>query len=262
MKSIILCEGKTDLILLSYYLDKVAGWRSIDKKENKSCKLKLKDKINKFNKESRNQDYYWYFKDNNVLCIYATGSNNMIIDGLEQVIDLNMNTNAEKFDKVAIVSDRDDEYVDKGLFQQIEEVFNKNNITFNAIAHNVWNESNMYSTFGLEEEDVIEILPLIIPFEETGTLETFLLNSRKSLCQEDRAIIDKGNLFVDELCKDEAIKSKYLKSRGIVPKVKLGVYFSVASPNSTFEAGDKILTSIPWEKYTYIRECFKELERI
>ena len=27
MKSIIFCEGKTDAILLSYYLEKVADWK-------------------------------------------------------------------------------------------------------------------------------------------------------------------------------------------------------------------------------------------
>lgn len=263
MKSIILCEGKTDLILLSYYLSKVIGFKSIDKKEYKEYKSRLKHKLNKFSKINNNQDYSWYFRDeDNILCIYATGSNNNLINGLEQVIDINMNTSTETFDKIVIISDRDDEKVEKNITDEIFKVFDKNNIKINTLLHNMWNESNKYKTFGLEEESTIKVLPLIIPFEETGTLETFLLNCRKTSNEADKIVIEKGDLFIEELNSNELVRTKYLNSRGNIPKVKLELYFSVVSPNSTFVEGDKILTSIPWEKYQYIRECFKELDKI
>ena len=55
MNKIILCEGETDAILLSYYLDKVAGW--------KFCKKGPADIAIKT--DTFEQSANWYQKDAN-----------------------------------------------------------------------------------------------------------------------------------------------------------------------------------------------------
>ena len=125
MKSILLCEGKTDLILYSYYLNKVCGWESIDKKENRSFKKTLGSRLSSMKVDNPDtQQYAWYFRDDELVCMYAVGSKDNFTDAL-----------------------------------------------------------------------------------------------------------------------------KHLAERGLIPKSKLGAYFSVISPNRTFDVGNKILESIPWEKY-------------
>lgn len=61
MNKLILCEGETDAILLSYYLEKVAGW--------KYSKKRPIDIVKKQENESVN----WYKKDKDYLLICAVG---------------------------------------------------------------------------------------------------------------------------------------------------------------------------------------------
>ena len=159
MKNIILCEGKTDAILLSYYLSKVCGWEFLDKKENRRFKARLSSmKID----NAGNQNFDWYFCDNDILCIYAVGSKDNFSDALEQVAAINLQTSSEKFSKVALISDRDDLYSESIILKAINQAFSKPNINFKNILHNTWNESDGYESMG--ETYRISILPLIIPF--------------------------------------------------------------------------------------------------
>ena len=57
MNKLILCEGKTDAILLSYYLEKVAGWKYTTKSPSGL----------KFKKSNENESVDWYRKDQDCL---------------------------------------------------------------------------------------------------------------------------------------------------------------------------------------------------
>ena len=63
MNKLILCEGKTDAILLSYYLEKVAGWKYTTKSPSG-----LKFKIS-----NENESMNWYRKDQDYLLICSVG---------------------------------------------------------------------------------------------------------------------------------------------------------------------------------------------
>ena len=52
----------------------------------------------------------------------------------------------------------------------------------------------------------MELLLLVIPFEDTGAMETFLLNAIANDSAYDAEIIRKGNQFVEEVDKER----KYL----------------------------------------------------
>ena len=68
--------------------------------------------------------------------------------------------------------------------------------------------------------------------------------------------------FIDGLTENEYIKSNYLFKRGLIPKSKLGTYFSIVSPGRTFDGYNKILESIPWEKYLEFQQTLKLLSEI
>lgn len=55
----------------------------------------------------------------------------------------------------------------------------------------------------------MELLLLVIPFEDTGAMETFLLNAIANDSAYDAEIIRKGNQFVEEVDKER----KYLTKR-------------------------------------------------
>jgi len=68
MKSIIVCEGKTDLVLYSYYLAKVHGWKSLDKRENRLYMNSIEDRLSKMKiDDANNQEFAWYFRDGHIL---------------------------------------------------------------------------------------------------------------------------------------------------------------------------------------------------
>ncbi len=56
MKSIIFCEGKTDAILLSYYLEKVADWK-FSKKMTRNIGLPIRnfenEELNVYTKDEK-----------------------------------------------------------------------------------------------------------------------------------------------------------------------------------------------------------------
>ena len=63
MNSLILCEGKTDAVLLSYYLEKTCGW--MHRKALKSLDIKAD--------ERKNESAYWYSKGEENLLICGVG---------------------------------------------------------------------------------------------------------------------------------------------------------------------------------------------
>ena len=68
MRSIIICEGSTDAILLSYYLNKVSGWEFC-----KKAPEHLDIKQNEFD-----QSINWYKRDDDRLLICGVGGKDKI----------------------------------------------------------------------------------------------------------------------------------------------------------------------------------------
>lgn len=69
MKSLILCEGKTDAILLSYYMCHMYGWNPLSSKDRK----KLKSLSIKADTPTQNAD--WCQRNNDYLLICSVGGN-------------------------------------------------------------------------------------------------------------------------------------------------------------------------------------------
>lgn len=63
MNKVILCEGETDAILLSYYLGKVAGWK-YSRKGPENLNIQA---------DTSNQSVNWYKNNENFLLICAVG---------------------------------------------------------------------------------------------------------------------------------------------------------------------------------------------
>ena len=252
MKSIIICEGKTDLILLSYYLGKVADWHHLHGSEAK----KYKDRPLKFSIDNpSNQSFEWYANSkSDLLCIYAVGSIDKIKDGLNQVVEINLLSNSEPFDNIVIVCDRDDDKIESSIFGDIHIATDGHMTLESELQNNTWVNLS-YELSG--DTLTTKLIPIIIPFDVIGTLETFLLNCRREIDDCESELICKCESFMESLESAEAIQKRYITSRGIKPKILLGTYFSVVSPNRTFDVGNEILTSINWEEYSKFNKTFE-----
>ena len=244
MISIVLCEGKSDAILLSYYLMKTKGWRFIEKRKG-PLTLPSTDGVNE------NMD--WYINEGNFLAIWGVGGKDLFQRAINTVIELNIKGVAkQQFEKIVIVTDRDLE-TEQYKLEEISRFFS--GIGSVTLSNATWTTTNYRDEFDMEAE--VHISPIIVPFEEEGALETFLLRALSENEQEHYYVM-KSQDFIDSLVSSE----KYLNTPRIRLKAKLATTLAILSPEKVFHKLDVVLQSIPWENYKHIQEGFKILEEI
>lgn len=240
MNSLILCEGKTDCILLQYYLEKVHSW---DRKGKSSFHAVDKAWSNYFE------------KDGNTLIISETGGCSRISEGLLTAINRNKmaapGSKDDFFDKIVIFTDNDEIGTACNLINEIEDALRKNSVTFvSLLKKGTWNKIDIETIEGLKN---CELYIMFIPFDENGALETYLLKCIGDGNVYDKEIIDKSKIFVDTVDPDE----KYLNKRRLKIKAKFDVYFSVRTAVDQFAERQNILKSVDWENYNNIRNDFR-----
>lgn len=240
MNSLILCEGKTDCVLLQYYLEKVHSWIRMGKSS-----------FHAVNGSWSN----WFEKQGNRLIISETKGCNRISEGLVTAVNRNENvppgSNDEFFDKIIIFTDNDET---DSIADMIGDIQNKLHTTSASVSSPIqkdtWNKVSIQSIEGVKE---FELYLMFIPFNENGALETYLLNCIGANDAYDKVIIDKGNSFVETIDPDD----RYLCQRRLKTKAKFDVYFSVRTAVDQYAERQSILKSVAWENYNVIREDFK-----
>lgn len=241
MRSIILCEGGTDLTLIQYFMEKTNGW--IYDKNFKLLKLRQA-------KQLKNNE--------NILIIGATGGCSEIPKYFSDVLESNRySVSEETYNNIVIITDRDE----IGSFDKIKDkILEKLKLNRIGIEEDIENNKWIKCRCLNGKMDLINfnILLLVIPFEENGALETFLLNAISKNDSYDREIIDKGNYFVDKIDPEK----KYLNRRRDITKAKFDVYFSVRTSAEQFTERQNILRNINWEEYEEIQESFKKLKKL
>ncbi len=243
MKSVIICEGTTDLTLVQYFMEKVNSWSYKD-----NVKI-LSDYGNCKNFESN------YDK----LSIIETGSCSKIIKCFRDILEINYYNSPTdgiaEIDNIVIISDNDEISTISSFEHDILAVLQEKNISnLVSIRNDSWMEVSMSNFSGKIIN--FKILLLIIPFNENGALETFLLNSIATADSYEKEIIDKCNSFVELIDKEP----RYLKHRRHKTKAKFDVYFSVRTPLEQFSERRNILRSVPWENYESVRSSFIKLK--
>lgn len=240
MNSIILCEGSTDYVLLQYFMRVANGWQEDREKQQH---------LFKFDKQSSRK----FFKDNSSLTIAAVGGSSRIIEGLRDAILRNSLVSPvsddDFFDKIVILTDRDEINTESELIEKIEDIFNINQVVAcDTLKHNTWIKCTMQSRVGMQREFEI----LIIPFEDCGAMETFLLEAIAQNDEYDGSIINQCNNMIDTIDP----KRKYLNKRRIITKAKFDTYFSIRTSATQFVERQNILKSVRWEMYEKIQEKF------
>lgn len=241
MKSIIICEGPTDFVLMQYYMRKVNGWDEGQESKNKP----------KGFEKSRSRDFQ---KNGNTLRIICANGCSRMIPLLSKIIESNSLASLEDelYTRIVYLTDNDEEQTKENVFSKLKETWN----TSMDFSNNAWTLISVVNDRIGDYE--VNFLPLIIPFDEQGAIETFLLKTLKDADGYDASVIDRGNVFVDTI----ASENKYLKHRRDITKAKLDVFFSVRNPAEQFTQRQDILKNIPWEAYENIQESFKELKKL
>lgn len=244
MKSVILCEGYSDFILLQYYMRTVNAWEY--NSDNKNEKIKL---------DGKNINICHLIKSISKLDIIGCGGCSRIPSGLKYLLDYNINASIEEqYNKIVIITDRDEVGTEEDFIGSIYDKINDCGIELDEnLINNTW--SNVNYNNGFQDKCELQMLILVIPFEDTGAMETFLLNAIAGEDEYDADIINKSNIFVENIDPER----RYLNKRGYITKAKFDVYFSVRTASKQFVERQNILKSVPWEKYKLIQRSFEKL---
>lgn len=239
MNSIIICEGSTDSILLQYFLRTTYKW------EDAKDRIPLAKQFKTFRKLK---------KEDRTLCIGGSGGVSQLMSKLELILYLNsIGTNLEVYSKIIIMTDRDELDTETVFYEEIRQIMLARNVHMEQeIKNNDWVHCKMMN--GQAEEISVDFLLLVIPFEKTGAMETFLLDAIAKADIYDDTIIKQGNTFVDLADPDK----RYLSKRRYITKAKFDVYFSIRTAAEQFVERQNVLKSIPWEKYLLIQDSFKK----
>lgn len=241
MKSVIMCEGKTDAILLSYYLGKVYGWKFINQPP-KGCEIK---------DDVPEESLSWYKNNSDYLLICAVGGNTnfgtFYHKKLEQPIKC-----SNIFQNIIIITDHDDLTI-----EEIER--NINNLLgeeLNCLKNDTWVTTTYYDSFSQEKS--ICVLLKIIPTQYEGALETIMLDAI-SEDPYDKNIVDQCKKFVNDI---RPVADKYIGKNRSALKAQLGVTWAIQSPEKVFTRIDEQIRSVPWERSDILKECFEKLSQL
>ena len=243
MIRVILCEGITDALLLSFYLEKTSEW-----KYNKNPKnfIKLPD-----SKLVSNKSVFNYVKKEEELLICAVGGKDNFGSFYKEYInEIIYHHSPTKEYRIALMIDADNR--NSAIIE--EDIQNQFNNYIDSVKIDEWVENERLDSF--QEKVKINFLLTIIPHDKSGALETVLLNSLKEL-NEGEYIVNESEKFVESLKENEYIHKTRMKL-----KAKLGVALSIFYPDKVFSQFDSKLQIVDWTRFENLRECFKELIKI
>lgn len=241
MNKLILCEGKTDAILLSYYLEKTCGWTHRNAPKGLDIRAD----------ETRGESAYWYRRESESLLICGVGGkDNFGSFFREKIQSAIIDTNA--FSKIAIVTDHDD-HAEKSIIDSFQASLGP---IITQIENGKWMPNSYENSY--KQESFVDFLLVIIPSDKEGALETLLLEAI-SENGEDEAIVKRSISYVDEI---RPLAAKYLSKNRLKLKACLGVTWAIQYPEKLFSFIDDQIRSVRWEESQVLAECFEQLKNI
>lgn len=241
MNKLILCEGATDAILLSYYLERTAGWKFTGKPPQGLS----------IQAEEQNEEVTWYKRNSDYLLICAVGGKDNFRKFFDRKIQKPL-VMSDAFEKIAIVTDRDSREV-----SEIEaEAAAVLKVPCGMIRNNQWNDCSYTNEFGMEK--AFSALLVVIPQEQTGALETAML---AAIAEDpyDKNIVEKTGAFASQM-RQEA--SRYISTDRLKLKAHLGLAWAVQYPEKVFSRIDEQIRNVKWEESATLRLCFASLVEI
>lgn len=224
---LVICEGKTDQILLGSYIEHISEWKYVGVIKN-----------NPFPKE---KSINWYTRDDECYLAIWENSGSYFPNVLKKICEREKAEHVIR--RLLVVSDHDDENSED---RRMKEVFDTIQKALGCeykeeLSAQKWNQIWWNGDFGSCKSQVGYLL---VPYDENGALESFMLRCLKENDAENEYIIEQVDVFLNSL-KSE----KYLTKRRERVKARLGVSLGIIAPDRSFDALKEIIDSVDWSKY-------------
>lgn len=235
MRSVILCEGNDDLWFIAYFLNKVIGW-DINGTKWKSPKLSCNNRF-------QDVQYMHLMKTNHVLAIKSVGGQDRMKEALKEILYLNKENPMNPIDAIILFRDSD-ERSQEDVAKSMENWFDIPITLSNQ-------EISEYQTEIDEFFLAFKILPVIIPFDEHGAIETLLLNAISDNGNDGKYIVEHAKSYVEETKRHV---TSYLNKQRLITKAKFSAAIAIVSPDHSTGNFMHLMYSTEWEKSASIRK--------
>lgn len=244
MRSVILCEGSDDLWFLAYYLHKTNGWNT--KNGEKYWKSpKLPTDIGK-----QEVQYMQLPGSDSLLAIKTVDGQDNFRSSVRDILELNKKAPIDPIHNLIIFRDCDERDT-RTLLDEMEE----------WVEDTVTLQNNQVCNYPVDDEYdlTLHILPLIIPFDEPGAIETLLLKAVSDHSGDGRYVAEHAKEFVLD-AKEHT--SEYLTSQRFVTKAKYAAAMAIIDPTHSRDEFNKLVMSTPWEESASIRNHMEIAARL
>lgn len=206
---IVLCEGKTDRILIGRYLVNKYGFKcENDRKEEVAFQIKYENDF--------------YTKETDEIFVVQANSSTELNACMKYIRKMLNYLNNAIVAKIVIVTDHDDAH-SVGFKQAVEEIFIDNRKQRLTIGE----ASNVKYKNKYDEELTLDLMYILIPEHEEGALETFLVDVIAD--DDNKFIIDGLKIFLKNAEKEHS--EKYLAERNERTKALLSMLLAAMHPN-------------------------------
>lgn len=252
MRSIIVCEGRDDLWFLGYYLNKTLNWNI--------CSSDVWCPLYKLSAKKKQEVQYLSSPDGtNQTAIFSSGGQDRMKPLVKDWLALIQSQPSSPIDAIIFFRDCDDRSPD-ALAHDMESWFSE----FSAwcpIPFSLKNNEVTALHREIDEIDVtVSLLPVIIPFDENGAIETLLLKAIEDSSGEGAYIAQSARHYID--CAKSNVFPHYLSKQRLVTKAKYSAAIAVTNPDHSTQAFQSLMYSTPWEESASIKNHMKKVVQL
>ncbi len=252
-RSIILCEGFDEVYILGYYLFKTNSWKIVTRNKNK----KFSEYYSLPEVNPRNQLIEIYEKEDNRLAIWSVGGKDNFFKAFKSIKDINLNQPDNAINQIFIIQDRDNSDI-KEAVEKIKSLLDKNGIYINELNNN---DLNIWKFESEGESYTTSIIPIVLPFDEQGAIETLLMKAIKESSLEEKYIVEEANKYIERFLIPEPKLSKYLIHERERLKAKFSAVISITNPDRSTATFNTLLMSHAWEEKEEVKNHFQLLNK-
>lgn len=252
MRSIIVCEGSDDLWFLSYYLNKALSWGICSSKS--WCHL-----YGLSSKKNQEVQYLSSPDHTNQVAIFSAGGQDRIKPLIKEWLTLIQSQPSSPIDALAFFRDCDDRSPDT-LAHDMEAWFSDFTSWLPASFSLKNNEITVLKNEIDEIEIMISLLPVIIPFDENGAIETLLLKAIEDSSVEGTYVAQNARDYIDN-AKDK-VSPHYLGKQRLITKAKYSAAIAITNPDHSTKLFRQLMEATPWEESVSIKTHMEKVVRL
>ena len=248
-KSVVICEGRRDRALLQYYLLRALSWSDVIDRSRQRRAIRHPGQQSRLLEKGKDE-----------LTIMSSGGAGNIHKALEGVLKRIKSTppdGSDAYDNISVVTDRADDETEPVMLKKLSDTLSKLGAsTESDLSNSQWIECRITTKTDIELSFRVQVL--IIPFDENGAIETFLLEAVSRENAYDAEIVIKSKEFAGAADPEE----RYLTKRSYRTKAAFDAFFSIRTAPEQFNERQSVFLNVDWENYSTVNEAFKAFEEL